>query len=390
MDNNVQALLDILKVTYLGKAVSFNIESPRQLYRIAKENGLSGTIYETIKDQIDEKEVLARFKKDFFKYISDDEKKSNIINEISTVLNAKKIEHIYLKGSSLKKVYPRSYMRSMGDIDLLVREQDFDKANDELIVNGFVRDSQGPVHNVFYFGDTEVELHRKLVLDADKDQFLLLKNIWDYCQKTNASKWIISTEQEIIFLLYHIRKHLLSSGVGLRNILDIGIYLNHSNQIDLEILKQGLDTTNLTRLYSNILMFNEKYLDLDLSNCYIETIEFDNKLYESFTEYIIRSGVHGLGYDFNQFVARFAKDQKQDIGKRKSLIRFMFPPYNFMKEKYPKMMKYKILLPIGWIRRFFRLIFKRTKKILLYLHFIKKADQADIDKTSDLFTKLGI
>jgi len=390
MDKTTQTLLDILKVTLMNKQVTFSIEDPKKLYNISKENGLSGSIFESILNQIEDKDVLDRFRKDFFMFVSDDEKKLNLIDRISSLFDSYKIDHIYLKGSSIKEAYPKTYMRSMGDIDVLVRESDFDNANRVLMENGFIMDSQGPVHNVFFFGDIEVELHRKLIQEVDKQEFTILANIWDYSHLINDTNWSIDTEYEIIYLLYHIRKHLLSSGVGLRNILDIGIYLKHFTSMSFEVLRTGLESTGLTRLYSNILMFNEKYLDIDLSKYYFEDIEFNEDLFESFTEYIIRSGVHGLGYGFNQFVARFAKDEKQHIGKRKSILKFLFPPYSFMKAKYPKMMKYKMLLPFAWLRRIIRFVFRGIRRIFAYLHLIRTADNLEISKTSDLFKKLGI
>jgi len=122
MDKTTQTLLDILKVTLMNKQVTFSIEDPKKLYNISKENGLSGSIFESILNQIEDKDVLDRFRKDFFMFVSDDEKKLNLIDRISSLFDSYKIDHIYLKGSSIKEAYPKTYMRSMGDIDVLVRE----------------------------------------------------------------------------------------------------------------------------------------------------------------------------------------------------------------------------------------------------------------------------
>ena len=52
----------------------------------------------------------------------------NSINEISNALEQGKVRHQFLKGSILKRMYPSPEMRDMSDIDIVVYDDDLEKA----------------------------------------------------------------------------------------------------------------------------------------------------------------------------------------------------------------------------------------------------------------------
>ena len=53
------------------------------------------------------------------------EKFDNVGNELKQILDEYDIDHVFLKGFELKKLYPDPCMRLMGDIDILVREEEW-------------------------------------------------------------------------------------------------------------------------------------------------------------------------------------------------------------------------------------------------------------------------
>ena len=391
MDNTIETLLKALQIALFNDNIDITIQNPRKLYTIAKANGLSGTIYGVVKDSLNDEKALSKFKKEFFLYISDDSKKTEVKNIITNKFNELCINHIYLKGMRIKELYPKSYMRSMGDIDLLIKEDDFDKAEKELIKSGFNLHSRGPVHNQYFYGKTEVELHRTLRQKDKFDEFKILDKVWDSVQEVSSNEYRIKPEVELVYLIFHLKKHLLVAGVGLRNILDIGIYVNcYQNEINFDLLNKILIETNSGSFFEQLILFNEKYLNIPLSQKCGITAKFDNELYEVFTQYIIKSGVHGLGVSFNTFVSRFAANKNNNTKNGKSFSRMVFPSYNTMKYKYPKLCRYKVFLPLGWIRRGINVLFKKNKRIVAYSKQIKSVDTNDVVETSKLFKKMGI
>ncbi|MBI9008561.1 MAG: nucleotidyltransferase family protein [Tenericutes bacterium] len=391
MDKTIQQLLDILKNTYFFKEIKFSVSNPEKLYLMAKENGISGTIYQTIKDKIKNEEILAKFKKDYYFYIADDTKKTELAKKITDEFNRLEINHIYLKGMSIKHLYNHSYMRSKGDIDVLVKESDFEKASMAFKNLAMQLEGFGPVHDAYHYGDMEIELHRRV---REEDKFLefdLLDDMFQYEYMVDGHIIYVDPEIELIYLLYHIKKHFYSTGVGLRSIIDIPIYLYQLNmEINKTRLKELLIQTGILDFFENLVLICDKCFNLDLSEKFNITKELDEDLYNVFLEYVIRSGVHGLGIDFNAFTNRFASLKKKNTTRFKSLFRMVFPKYITIKYKYPKLLKYKVFLPIGWLFRGFSVLFKQPKRIKAYFKQIKTVDKEEVLKVSDLFNKMGL
>ena len=64
-----------------------------------------------------------------YRYIN----QSQALEEIRELFQANQIFYLPLKGSVLRKYYPEEWMRTSGDIDILIKEQDFACAKDLLI-----------------------------------------------------------------------------------------------------------------------------------------------------------------------------------------------------------------------------------------------------------------
>ena len=388
MDKTIQVLLDILKITYFNKDIKFSVSDPKKLYLMAKENGLSGTIYQTIKDKIKNEEILAKFKKDYYFYISDDIKKTEIAKLITDSFNQLDIKHIYLKGMSIKYLYSSSYMRSKGDIDVLVKESDFDKASLALKKIGMEFKTSGPVHDTYLFGNVEIELHRRIREEDKFKKFALLDDMFSYEYMVDGNVIVVNPEIELVYLLYHIKKHFYSTGVGLRSIIDIPIYLyNLHGEIDKGKLNKLLSNTGLKAFFDNLVLICDKCFDLELCEKFNITKEFDLELYELFIAYVIESGTHGIGIDFNKFVNRFLINSPI---KSKSKLSVIFPNFKMMSQMYPRMLKCKILLPIAWLRRICRLVFKDRKLTRYKVHKLKSVNENEIDRANDLFKKIGL
>lgn len=387
----INEFLDILKVAFFDHDLSYAISDEKKLYAMAKENGLSGTIYQTIKNKLTNESVVSKFKKDFYLYISDDIKKNSTQLLLTNKLNSLKIKYMYLKGASLKTLYPKSYMRSMGDLDLLVEEHNFSLTEKTLIALGAKVGAKGDVHHSFSLNNVEIELHRRVRSEISYPEFSFLDDIWSYAKQKENYESKMTLEFELVYLIFHFKKHLSVSGVGLRNVLDFGIFINHyQSSLNYTLLIDLLNKTNSTLIFEQLVLFNDVYLKLSLAPKFVTSATFDSTLYIDFTTYIITSGVHGLGSNFNAFVGRFSSDQINSTSKNKSILKMIFPPHIILVYQYPKILKYKLLLPLAWLLRGFRILFKQTRRIFIYFILIKRVKSKELEKTKEMFNKIGL
>ncbi len=389
MDKLAYLFIAIVQEALTGKKTTQVISDPRGLYVLARENGLSGTVYKSLEKKLPDKEIEERFKRDFLKYIADDARKLTTRKTITATFSQHGIDHMYLKGTTLKEVYPESYMRSMGDIDVLVREKEKERAKHLLLEAGFTEGPKSKVHDILFDEDVEVELHCMLLDEERFPDYSELNRIWNHVYPLQNHEYRMIPEYEVVYLLFHLEKHLLSSGAGLRNVLDIGLFLDRKLP-DPKRLQALLVSTRLDTFFQNLVMFNDRYLDLDLEKRYLVNPVFDPVLFDGFTDYVLTSGIHGLGIGHNFLNTRFAADKNKKRSLVKSVLALLFPPYREMKNQYPRLLKCKLLLPIAWIMRMFRILFRKTRRVLIYFRLVKDANLAKVNDLSKMFEKMGL
>ena len=83
-----------------------------------------------------------------------------------------------------------------------------------------------------------------------------------------------------------------------------------------------------------------------------------------------------------------AKNEKSRI---KYLFRIAFPPYATMCNLYPSLKRHKILLPLCYIRRFFRKLFgKDRKRVKSRIGSALSSDRSTAEKAGELLKDLGL
>ncbi len=379
MNTTTKELTLLLQELLFNQSHDFQVTNQDELYKQAKDNGLSGSIYEVLGNHVET--INPNFQKDFYLYVAHDQKQLSMIEKVTDLFNQSSIEYKLLKGSVMKYIYKKTYYRSMGDVDILIKEKDIDLAHTLLLSNGFTLDQVGPVHDHFMYGDLELEVHKRLRVKEKYLEYEMLDSIWE------DDSYL---EMELLFLIFHLKKHMISGGIGLRSVIDISLYvLNHQSELDFSKLRDLLETSKSTKFFHQLILFNDQYLDLNMKDSLNISEDFNKDLFEAFTDYIIVSGIHGLGMSFNNYIGKLANDQNIGITRNKSFMKQVFLPYDSMKYSYPRLLKRKFLLPVAWTLRIFRVLFKNTRRFFIKLK-LYKVDQNTVDKASNLFQQMGI
>lgn len=389
----VRELLDIVNAVINKQKYDQKIKEPGKLYKIAKENGLSGMIYEALTPSIIDSEYYNKFQRDFYQYTFKDELQNQTIIQINSLFNDENIDHIFLKGAYLKSIYPSSYMRSMGDIDILIKETDINKVNQILINNDFKITAKTENHiNYRNQNNLLIEIHPKLSSVFPNNT--TFDNVWDNVVLVDKNRYEIKHEYHLVYLLNHAAKHIYSSGIGLRTILDIGLFIKvNEENFDVQLLNELINNANLNIFFKNILVLINEYFKINSLNSFISDFKISDDFISEVTEYFVKAGVHGTGRDFNPSVAGMSRVAIEKEGVKKGkiiyILKTLFPGLSKMRPSYPFLKKFPFLLPAAWIHRLFKLLFNKTKESFLKLKRLKVNDK-EIKKTSDLFKKLGL
>ena len=130
-----ELLFSIVKAGMLGEKIDLSsLEENSDLMRVIKEQTFQPFLYYVSKD--------ARFKKYYLTSYLAIENFDKLGNFIKKIFDDAGIDHVFLKGFELRRLFKDKALRLSGDIDVLVRNKDYRKAKEILVNNNFIFDDE--------------------------------------------------------------------------------------------------------------------------------------------------------------------------------------------------------------------------------------------------------
>ena len=390
MENKYQKIIKLVNASLNNEV--FNETLTSEEYQIIKDNQLVGLVFDSLDSSLIEEELYKKIKLSYYQYISIDEAQRNIIEELKIIFNEEEIDYVFLKGSFLKTIYPNSYMRAMGDIDVLVRSFEMERIHEILEKHKFKNWSNSTNHDCFMKNKVNVEIHPKLDSNIEGEYKDLFIDSWKYTEKKDSHEFVLRNEYNFFYQIYHMIKHLYHSGVGYRTLVDLKIFLERlENSFDEKIFLEVFSKFPNKDFVENLAIIINEVFSSSLLKNYVKNDIVEKDVFENFIEYLFVSGSHGVGEEHNLFIGDIAKKHKKKqwivFTKIKFLFLKTFLGLDSMRGMYKYLRKYPFLLPIAWIQRFFKLLFKKSSRRKLLRLSVKKSE---IIKVEELFNKLGI
>lgn len=252
------------------------------------------------------------------------EKRNALVNEhvarIKRTLCEAGIPFIMVKGQAVALDYLKPNGRMPGDIDLIVRPEDYEAAKRSIsgIAVALEVEDLSKLHFGAMAGDQEIEIHGTVhtglgdrinnVLDSVQAQLFTKEGhrLHDYA---GESVCIPSVDFDALYIFVHLLQHFYCGGLGLRQLCDWARVL-HTNRdlIDRGLLAQRLKDMRTTNEWEAFVAFLVKYIGLP---------EEDAPLYSHDSE--VRADKI---WKFIRMVGNFGKKRKRrDRSKDPYLIR---------------------------------------------------------------------
>ena len=189
--------------------------------------------------------------------------------EILDLLEARQVPCAVLKGTSVAYLYSHPELRTIGDIDILVDEENLDEACKALQADGFAPSYTAEKHLCLQKGAVWVEMHRMVSVfpESEKGRFTkqTMADALHHIQTAEIDSVrfpMLSGAYQIIALLAHMEQHLAPSGIGLRQVCDWAVTAHAlRNCFDGETLAL-LERCGLLRFAQIMTRLCEKHLGL--------------------------------------------------------------------------------------------------------------------------------
>lgn len=143
------------------------------------------------------------------------------------------IPAVILKGDAVARRYPTPELRVSGDIDCLVRGEDYARAEALLLSSGYQREPEPDTrHAAFQKGKCVIELHRAVAGIPEGEMGArveaLLADTLDTAVEVPLGGETIPVPDpfhQALILLLHMQQHMREGGLGLRQMMDYALFV---------------------------------------------------------------------------------------------------------------------------------------------------------------------
>lgn len=381
MNKNYQAIISLIKSALTGQpAVVSDDLDWNAIFGICQSHHVTTMVFYGIENsnlQFPERKLFAT---STMQNVLVEQQQLNMLDEIGKRFSGEAIDYLPLKGTVLKKFYPKSEMRVMGDMDILIREEQLEQI-DVILEQLGCQKGKTSDHVVVYEKKPciNLEMHIRLVPSYDRDYYRYFKDGWKNASplEHDPCRYIMAPENMFLFEVAHLAKHYREGGIGLRHFVDLWVLLSKHPQLDMEQVKTGLRCLQMERFYQNIIaLLDHWFYDAPPS-----------EMTEYLTKRIFESGSYGTREKHQTAVA--ARISETRGGARKGrlieLVFAVFMPFSEMKKRYKALHKVPVLLPVFWVVRWLTAVFKQPKNIKKRLKRLRQINESDLNAyTSEL------
>lgn len=166
---------------------------------------------------------------------------------------------VVLKGSSAAKYYPHPELRMSGDIDLLIKPCDSQKAIETIEQFGcrFESHNLAERHLCTHYGDIRIELHNRFAEMDNPEAAQKIDSIL-YDAMDRAEGHYLPDRENGLVLLQHLNHHLMT-GIGLRHFVDWMVFAD--KYLDEDFLELA-DSVGIKKLAISATQLCQQYLGL--------------------------------------------------------------------------------------------------------------------------------
>ena len=297
------------------------------------------------------------------------------------LLEKNNIPYVILKGLSTASFYPDYEKRSCGDVDFITPPEFLEKTEKLLLQNGCIKDERHTdVHYVYNRAGITYELHFEISGTPDgirgeivKEYFSSIVSNFNKDEETSFKRPSVEHNGAVVF--FHIIHHLLSVGIGLRQICDWTCFVNKTlnDKFWTSSFIPLLEKIGLKYFLMVLTSASVRYMGIS-KPIWLEMV--DDEISNKFILEVLRAGNFGKKEkELAGTGIMFSKDRKNKTLSSK--ISTMLRTLNSTNHKvYPILDKAPWLYPFVMLRRIIKfvfLLFIGTRQSLL--NASKYADQ---------------
>lgn len=422
MTREDQILIQILATFTNGRSIGVLQDiSLEALYQAAQKHNVGGIVSSMLQPVLKtraEDPAARKFREIYMATIFRSVQLEEEVKMFADRMEQAGIPYAFFKGYELRELYPDPELRTMGDVDVLVRDEDMEKTIRVLNGLGYTKEGEGSAVWTCTNGTLSYEIHRRLAFGKywnQVDHESYFAKAFDRLQDkpgprrggsgavngtvSGKSRRYFSLEDHFIFLCFHLAKHLNSTGAGIRMVMDIALYLKaYQEQMDWKYIWEECRKIRLDVFVKTLLQVCREWFQVP-SGAEAGKTEAagnapDKEVLGQLAAYIMTGGVFGFERDDSIRRLRKGIDARTDrmsvLIRAKALWKIAFPQRKHMAYFMPAVERHPALLPLAWIRRWMRGLRER-QRLEAAFHGLDKGQYVDEAREQyRLLKKIGL
>ena len=259
-----------------------------------------------------------------------------------------------LKGSLLQFDYPKFGMRQMSDNDILIDPAMQEQVHAFMCQRGYEATSyQITVENNYHKAPVyNFEMHRGLFGLESADAFsAYYADVRDRLipEEGKGFGFRFGPEDFYVYMVAHGWKHALRSGIGLRFLADLHVWLaKYGDQADRSYMDRELKKLGAADFERQCRTLSEKLLGVPGHASFLTDAE------EALLKQLFTSGTYGTADRKTE--NRMEQLQQGGFAKLRYVLSRIFPSARVLSLNHPNLMKQKWKVPLIWIQRLARAV----------------------------------
>ncbi len=289
-NNSIEAFFLLVRAGLFGRTEVIEGFLPddvdwQEVFRLAKEQSVIGLVAEGIElvrtewpkthgTPLVPKQWALKFASGTLRLEQRNQTMNRFVAKLISWLREKGIYAFLLKGQGVAQCYQKPLLRTCGDVDLLLSEEDYQAAINYLLPFASFSKAGNEYKKDFAVKIVGwlVELHGRLrcgfssridrELDKMYDDTFSGENVRSW-MNGNVQVFMLGEENDIIFVFAHLLNHFYKGGVGIRQVCDwCRMLWTFRDSLDLDVLESRLKKMKLMSEWKAFGMFAVEYLGM--------------------------------------------------------------------------------------------------------------------------------
>jgi len=385
-----------------------------RIYWLAKIHSVSGIIGYMLKQLPPEQQPVNEYVSKFFQIYNSTilccAGRGIVMDRLLESYGDAGVPAVPMKGYIVRDFYPVKELRTFGDIDFLIREEDREKSHELMLAKGYI--CTHPSLTVFQQGgdvwtyesankQEMYEIHTSLLsanINGNSEYVEYVRHAWEHVNCVNHVNFDGETNQyrfnetfHFIYVLLHLAKHCASFGAGIRMFMDIALIVKAAPPIDWDAVMREMRELELDDFFGMVMTLCNRWFGT-VSPVEIGT-KVDTVLCDELSGYILSGGVFGFeNEDESTLKMKKSRDSLGAVSGRKIklhvILKELFAEFPFMSSRYPVLKKVPFLLPIFWVMRWIDIFIHQRKRGAQLVKGV--FDDKDIQKSYRMLSAMGL